>query len=249
MKALITASVVLAMVFASAVPASAAAYIDATFSAGSLPSDQGVPGYNDYGTVKPVDNVDTTAGLWNNNLPDGDSGYWYNTTMPGLFTSNVVYGYAEITQSTFSTNKADERITHLVGGASTYIFDVQALSGIIEVTAINTPGHPTDTDITVANTDGLKHIYGWELDRTANTLNVFFDNVQVGSTINVAGSDSPEFYFGDGTRGLAHNESWDRFTIASGAYPGVHNTPEPSAIVIMISGLLGLLCYAWRKRK
>lgn len=49
--------------------------------------------------------------------------------------------------------------------------------------------------------------------------------------------------------------SWNGF--ASMGYEGMFNgftlsfgeVPEPSAVVLLITGLIGLLCYAWRKRK
>jgi hypothetical protein len=77
---------------------------------------------------------------------------------------------------------------------------------------------------------------------------VFFDNAPVGSVINVSTAKTwgYEHYFGDAAGGYAHSEDWNRFVIAGGAYP----TPEPSAVILlMTSGLFGLLAYAWRRRK
>jgi hypothetical protein len=41
-------------------------------------------------------------------------------------------------------------------------------------------------------------------------------------------------------------------TTSTGGYVGAnmgYAVPEPSLIVLLASGMIGLLCYAWRKRK
>jgi hypothetical protein len=39
-----------------------------------------------------------------------------------------------------------------------------------------------------------------------------------------------------------------KYGISNSTYVGTY-VPEPSSLVLLAAGLLGLLCYAWRKRK
>jgi hypothetical protein len=68
--------------------------------------------------------------------------------------------------------------------------------------------------------DGNLLVSGWTGYNTGEAHNVFFGNV---------GSSA-------GTCDFAH------VTLT-------YAVPEPSAVMLLISGLLGLLCYAWRRRK
>jgi sorbitol-specific phosphotransferase system component IIA len=44
--------------------------------------------------------------------------------------------------------------------------------------------------------------------------------------------------------GLAQEVAWDNIRLN-----GPVSTPEPGTLAILASGLIGLVCYAWRKRK
>src|SRR4029078_11522381 len=86
----------------------------------------------------------------------------------------------------------------------------------------NASGGDLNQIIPVANEDGLKHIYGWQQDRTNKKIKVFFDDVQVGNPdgYNAAtGAYNGDMWFGDGTGAEAHNEVWDRVVMAEGPYP------------------------------
>jgi hypothetical protein len=239
MRALATTSVIVAMIFAFVVPASATLWVDATFGSGAVPTDLGytAPG----GASKAAGWVDTASGLWKVNAADGEYGYWSNASLPGTITDTLFHGDILVKQYAFSTNFDDENLIRLKKD-NAYYFDLMPQTGGLRV---QYSSYGTNTSFAVANTDGLQHDYGWELNGT--TLSVFFDRSLVG-TLNVASTlaDGSEHYWGDGAGGKAHSEDWDRFTISSGAYP---TTPEPSAMVLVGCGLLGLLAYAWRKRR
>ena len=61
-------------------------------------------------------------------------------------------------------------------------------------------------------------------------------------------SGYPQIYFGDGsgTLGGTVDVAYVRFT--AGAWAPVAS-PEPSAMMLLTTGLVSLLAYAWRKRK
>jgi hypothetical protein len=61
--------------------------------------------------------------------------------------------------------------------------------------------------------------------------------------------DTEAYYWGDGTKNWRIGKiQMDNVVLAVGE---VHpeGTPEPGALVLLGTGLVGLLCYAWRKRK
>jgi hypothetical protein len=45
---------------------------------------------------------------------------------------------------------------------------------------------------------------------------------------------------------MPNGDGW--FIMASASIPGVLVVPEPSTLILLATGLLGLLCYAWRRR-
>ena len=62
----------------------------------------------------------------------------------------------------------------------------------------------------------------------------FFDvNVKAGDVISVGGTP-----LNGGTRIEMHGITFDPYA-----------TPEPGTLVLLATGLIGLLCYAWRKRR
>ena len=222
--------------------------IDATFSTGASLGDNSF--VKEGSAVDPNTNV--SGGVWTNTrtATAGDNtSYWSRDLLPTLYTGNVVHGLAEITVSAFSTAPAaDVMVQYSFSTSDLYSVGVFVKSGYIGLYDW-TAGPATETDISVANTDSLKHTYGWELNRTAKTEKLFFDGVQVGTLggYSVSSADNGNmFHIGDVSAGSAHSEVWDRVVIAEGAYPVV---PEPSTVVLLTTGLIGLLAYAWRKRR
>jgi hypothetical protein len=69
---------------------------------------------------------------------------------------------------------------------------------------------------------------------TAMVLNTALNPEYVGQTVAV------EFAKRSGTQSFIDNVSLVATTNA---------VPEPGTIVLLITGMLGLVCYAWRKRK
>ena len=55
-------------------------------------------------------------------------------------------------------------------------------------------------------------------------------------------------FSGDGTAYPTY-PGWSDFDNASLKFTPAAPSPEPGAMVLLATGLLSLLCYAWRKRK
>jgi hypothetical protein len=100
-----------------------------------------------------------------------------------------------------------------------------------------------------SNTDGY-HVLRMTYSDTA-LLNVWRDGIQIGTGLTgmkVAVNDL--FYSGQAFTGWSRGRALvDYLAITPGLAGYDPATPEPSSIVLLGTGLLGLLAYAWRKRK
>lgn len=100
------------------------------------------------------------------------------------------------------------------------------------------PSANTPSMLTLARgTGGNQNVITWTFSKIAgNGLSGTGTSTLTGLTASDA------LYFG--TAGIAENTTprpaWDNLT---------YSIPEPSALILLSSGLLGLLAYAWRKRK
>ncbi len=210
--------------------------IDATFESGALPTDFGmVIG----GNVDPTTNV--SGGVWNNNRIAGEMSSWKSATLCGDIVGPVIHGFAEIDGATLTGSSDDQTVMALgTDVASSLAFVVGFVDG--KMTCFGGSSY-TGYEAAVANQDGGKHVYGWEVDLNDRILKLFFDDVQVGEAegYNVTGNVFGEelMYFGDASGGKDHSEIWERWVVAEGEYPEV---PEPSMLVLFGIGatLLGV---------
>ena len=78
-----------------------------------------------------------------------------------------------------------------------------------------------------------------DTDGNGSLANNTASDIGLGALFNVTSSASGTIL---GQESLAPNGvgTWAGFQVAS--------VPEPSTLVLLASGLIGLLCYAWRKR-
>ncbi len=112
-------------------------------------------------------------------------------------------------------------------------------------------GGKTLSDITTLDTSDNSddfHIFRMALDPDTGTFTAWRNGEELGSglTDGWVGGDYERLIFGD-CSGLDNGTAevdYVRFT--KGAYAPI---PEPSTVALLATGLIGLLCYAWRKRK
>jgi hypothetical protein len=94
------------------------------------------------------------------------------------------------------------------------------------------------------------HVYRVSSAAGSASFNVWRDGVALGTglTSNVPWSFTM-FDFGDSSGNLGGNVNIDYLRFTPGAYAPVPPVPEPGCIVLLSTGLLSLLAYAWRKRR
>jgi hypothetical protein len=198
-------------------------------------------GFSTGGNVDPDTMVNTSTGVWDVSLAAGLGSDYALYSAPATFAANLVAGEARIAFSGGSGNIDDRTIVFMSSDNGGFAFSVAFVPGAIHGYQNNASNY----SIPVSNDDGTYHTYGWTLDRVKKTLSITFDGSPVGATsYSVAGNWAGEelLYFGDATGGSAHVETWDHWNL--------HEVvPEPSTFVLLATGLLGLVCYAWRKRR
>jgi hypothetical protein len=72
-----------------------------------------------------------------------------------------------------------------------------------------------------------------------------FSATELASLGGVPGTEYTLDYI-DYAKFMPNGDGW--FIMASASIPGVLVVPEPSTLILLATGLLGLLCYAWRRR-
>jgi hypothetical protein len=135
----------------------------------------------------------------------------------------------------FARLPGDGNIEHLFPhNVSLFYYNNDTASGFTDSTAI-----ASDPNVTVFWTGDLPDIYG--NPRTpADRATIDFSAISkryIGLRLNSSWHDS------------ANDWGSDQSNACSQMAEVNFVTPEPSAIVILATGLIGLLCYAWRKRK
>lgn len=105
---------------------------------------------------------------------------------------------------------------------------------------------PMNTD---NNTDGF-HVFRMALNPVSNAYDVWRDGVLVGSSLpdvfNPSLNGLDRLYLGDVSPSTDGVTRWDYVRFTSGYYAPV---PEPSTLILLSIGTIGLLAYAWRRRK
>ena len=191
------------------------------------------PAYETYSTGELNDGYTAPEGTW-------DAGDFWNSNG----------GHQVSGMGSSDPSKAKPSIVAKFGG----LYDLSSITVNYEAKhndGINAPGAgiPRSTKVYFGYDDGLGGITwntagimdGWNDDNPAgwNQSNLYMTTFDVSG---LAGSDSAQYVRMD----ITSSGEW--VSLIEVGFDGAA-VPEPSTLVLLSAGLLGLLCYAWQKRR
>ena len=233
MKAMTPIVLIVGALLCSEVSASIDIVID--WTVGSQPTD--------FGYSANHGSVDTGAGTWSSS---GGSPRLHEqnnlvNSLGDAATTPFVHGYADIQHISFDSHHQSVFLNGFRKDRD-ILFDLTAVENVYRIAH----GDFSNTaDIAVVNNDGQQHRYGWELDRAASIVKIFFDGAQVGApggySVSTAVTDT-EHWFGDRQGSADNSEVWSSFVIQDGQM-----IPEPSSVALVVAGGLGMLARCRRR--
>jgi probable HAF family extracellular repeat protein len=165
------------------------------------------------------------------------TGFYYEsntcTTINNMTYPEGIYGN-EVVGANYEPGHTEAMVYTLGAGSATSIGDLPGDTDGIAYAA------DANGDVVGADTDSnLAFIYS---NGVMSNLNTLISGLDPFSSLNVAYGISPngEYIVGNGTTSAGYTQGFLLTAIA---------TPEPSTLLLAAGGLVGLLAYAWRKRK
>lgn len=160
----------------------------------------------------------------------------------------VVQVDAKLIYDRFNIATSSESSSSIFGVGATTFFLRRANDGYGHpcIGIFNSTYGETDTGLSTGVSDLNYHNFAVEFNHNADTATIYVDQVSVGS-LNLASFASGHYslptgnaaYIGIGA--ATADNVFDNFQVGA--------VPEPASIIVLLMGLLGLLAYAWRKRK
>jgi hypothetical protein len=260
MRALVTISVALTVVFALTVPASATVFQD-DFNADTVGSVEGqaantgqIWGNGPWGgsalDVGLAYGQSGTMGVGSTGATPGYTDSWVDI---GTSTSSGVYTLAADIVNTAATG--GERTVYLLNAAQNRDVSIGWTGGNIVFEGAYAGHAPVPTGF---STGSIKIQLTFDIDASTGSVR-WWDNAD---PLNASTSGTVDLGAFTGTAGGYDGLSkilvfttvttcgFDNISLsAGGPVDPSPSVPEPSTLALLVSGLVGLLCYAWRKRK
>lgn len=188
--------------------------------------------------TKPYWNIATTAGA-----SSGDAYYYYTLSSSDVSGNWLAEATVKVQTPTSGDWGPSDAYLNVYVGAKWYFIGLSD-TGLYQSTG---GGY---TNQLRGFTPDTSTYYTMSMKETGAGVDVYLSGSLVASNISPrTGSNYGNLmYWGDGgpNSGQAGASNWNSVVFDTNAMPSV---PEPSTCALTASGLLGLLCYAWRKRR
>jgi hypothetical protein len=194
-----------------------------------------------------TDNALSPGTAWGTTTDDGTDGLWQ--THQGASSSHgsySVFGSHDIMVTYYDTEAAPEIVTTIGGLVPGQTYAIGLLFGSHTVTKNQIYGGLSADSLTLYNDTNAPVSDAGTLVYEGGVMNRY--QASLGNAVADAAGQI-KAYVGSAPDADGNPDTYGRVMYDGLSFGSPVTTPEPSVITLLITGLLGLMAYAWKKRK